>query len=60
MSDFFWVIQRLNWIAVLDIALVSLIFFAVLLLVRATQAVPLLRGLLVLGVISVLLSGVAQ
>jgi len=60
MSDFFWVIQRLNWIAVLDIALVSLIFFVVLLLVRATQAVPLLRGLLVLGVISVLLSGAAQ
>jgi len=60
MSDFFWVIQRLNWIAVLDIALVSLIFFAVLLLVRATQAVPLLRGLLVLGVISALLSGAAQ
>ncbi len=60
MSDFFWVIQRLNWIALLDIALVALIFFAVLLLVRATQAVPLLRGLLVLGVISVLLSGAAQ
>jgi diadenylate cyclase len=60
MSDFFWVIQRLNWLAVLDIALVSLIFFVVLLLVRATQAVPLLRGLLVLGVISVLLSGAAQ
>jgi diadenylate cyclase len=60
MSDFFWVIQRLNWLAILDIALVSLIFFVVLLLVRATQAVPLLRGLLVLGVISVLLSGAAQ
>jgi diadenylate cyclase len=60
MSDFFWVIQRLNWLAVLDIALVSLIFFVALLLVRATQAVPLLRGLLVLGVISVLLSGAAQ
>ncbi len=60
MTDFIWVIQRLNWLAVLDIALVSLVFFGVLLLVRATQAVPLIRGMLVLGAITLLLGGTAQ
>lgn len=60
MNDLIWVIQRLNWLAVLDIALVSLVFFGVLLLVRATQAVPLLRGLLILGLITALLGGTAQ
>ncbi len=60
MTDFIWVIQRLNWLAVIDIALVSLVFFGVLLLVRATQAVPLIRGMLVLGAITLLLGGTAQ
>jgi diadenylate cyclase len=60
MTDVFWMLQRLNWLAILDIVLVALIFFAVLLLVRATQAVPLLRGLLVLAVIGLLLGGTSQ
>lgn len=60
MNELIWVVQRLDWLAILDIALVSLVFFGVLLLVRATQAVPLLRGLLILGVISLLLGGTAQ
>ncbi|MCS7054938.1 MAG: diadenylate cyclase CdaA [Thermoflexales bacterium] len=60
MTDLIWVLQRLNWLAVIDIALVSLVFFGVLLLVRATQAVPLIRGLLVLGAITLLLGGTAQ
>ncbi|WP_169237614.1 diadenylate cyclase CdaA [Candidatus Roseilinea sp. NK_OTU-006] len=60
MTDLIWVIQRLNWLAVIDIALVSLVFFGVLLLVRATQAVPLIRGMLVLGAITLLLGGTAQ
>ncbi|MCS7088995.1 MAG: diadenylate cyclase CdaA [Thermoflexales bacterium] len=60
MVELLWLIQRLNWLAVVDILLVALMFFAVLLLVRATQAVPLLRGLLVLGAISLVLGGTAQ
>jgi len=60
MNDLIWVIQRLSWLDVIDIALVSLVFFGILLLVRATQAVPLLRGLLVLGAVSALLGGAAQ
>ncbi len=60
MTELLWLLQRLNWLAILDIALVALVFFGVLLLVKATQAVPLLRGFLVLGVISLLLGGTAQ
>lgn len=60
MTDILWVLQRLNWLAVLDILLVSLVFFLVLLLVRATQAIPLLRGVVVLIVVGILLSSLAQ
>ncbi len=60
MTDILWILQRLDGLAILDIALVSVVFFLLLLLVRATQAVPLLRGLLVVGIIGVLLSGLAQ
>ncbi|MCS6848426.1 MAG: diadenylate cyclase CdaA [Anaerolineae bacterium] len=60
VTELIWIIQRLNWLAVIDIALVSLVFFGVLLLVRATQAVPLIRGLLVLGAITLILGGTAQ
>ncbi len=60
MTDLLWVLQRLDLLALLDITLVAVVFFGVLWLVRATQAVTLLRGLLVLGVISLVLGGTAQ
>jgi diadenylate cyclase len=60
LTDILWILQRLNGLAILDILLVSLVFFLVLLLFRATQAIPLLRGLFVLVVIGVLLSNLAQ
>lgn len=60
MTDLFWLLQRLNWLALIDILLVSMVFLLVLLLVKATQAVPLVRGLLVLIVITLFLTSVAQ
>ena len=60
VTDFIWILQRLDWLAILDITLVAVVFFLLLLLVRATQAVPLLRGLLLLAAAAVLLSGLAQ
>ena len=60
MTDFIWVLQRLNWLAMLDIALVAVVIFAVLQLVRATQAIPLLRGVLLIVTLSALMSGLAQ
>ncbi|MCW1967964.1 MAG: diadenylate cyclase CdaA [Anaerolineae bacterium] len=56
----FWLVQRINSLALLDIVLVATVFFGVLSLVRATQAIPLLRGMLLITAISVMLGGLAQ
>jgi len=45
------IFQRLDWLSLLDIFLVTLIFFIILLLVRDTQAMVLLRGVFLLIVL---------
>ena len=56
MSQFFWLLQRLDWLGVLDILLVAAIFFGILVLVRRTQAALVLRGLMFVAVLSVILA----
>jgi len=52
-----FVFERLNWLSVIDLTLVALVFFSILLWLRDTQAMTLLRGvLLVLALLSVLTS----
>jgi diadenylate cyclase len=52
-----FVFERLNWLSIIDLALVTFIFFTILLLLRDTQAMVLLRGVLVLvALVSVLSS----
>jgi len=46
LSDILFIFQRLDWLGVVDILLVTIIFFGVLYLVRDTQAMLLLRGVL--------------
>ncbi len=48
--------ERINWLSAIDIALVTLVFFLVLVLVRGTRAVVLLRGVILLIVIIALLT----
>lgn len=60
MYDLLWYLQRLGWIDVIDVLLVTLIFFWLLYLVRGTRAVPLLRGVVFLVIVVVLLSGVIR
>ncbi|HET7090955.1 MAG TPA: diadenylate cyclase CdaA [Anaerolineae bacterium] len=55
MADLLAVLDRLEWGSLLDIALVALVFFGALTLVRGTQADTLLRGVLTLVVIGALL-----
>jgi diadenylate cyclase len=43
-----FVFQRINWLSVLDIALVTLIFVGILFLLRETHAMVVLRGVLLL------------
>lgn len=48
ISELTFLLQRLDWAAALDIILVTAIVFALLQLARGTQAVVLLRGLILL------------
>jgi len=60
MSDVGYAIQvflsQLTWLSVLDILLVTLVIFGLLALVRGTQAVVLLRGIIILAVGTVVLT----
>lgn len=48
IDNFIFVLQRFDWLSLLDVTLVTIILFAILLLLRDTQAVVLLRGALLL------------
>jgi diadenylate cyclase len=48
LSELDLLFQRLDWLGVVDLLLVSAIFFVVLRLVRGTQAVALLRGIILI------------
>ena len=48
LSELLFLFQRLNWLSILDITLVTVIFFGIMMLVRDTQAVTLLRGIILL------------
>jgi diadenylate cyclase len=60
LSDILFIFQRLDWLGVVDILLVTLIFFGVLYLVRDTQAMLLLRGILLTLVLVALLTSVVN
>lgn len=51
-----FIFQRLDWRGVIDIALVTLVFFVVLQLLRETQAIVLLRGMIFVVVLLSLLA----
>lgn len=56
LDELFFILQRFSWTSALDILLVSAVIFSILLLVRDTQAVLVLRGvviiLILLGVLA--------
>src|SRR5689334_8493713 len=60
MTDISWVISRVNWSTLLDIAAVTLIFYWLLTVVQGTRAVQLVRGIIILWLASALLSTVFQ
>jgi diadenylate cyclase len=53
-------VSQITWLSVLDIGLVTLVIFAVLYLVRGTQAAILLRGIIILVIAITLLTNVLQ
>jgi diadenylate cyclase len=56
LEDFASYLQRLNWLSILDLLLVTAVLFVLLRLVRGTRAVVLLRGMVVLVVALALLT----
>jgi len=60
LNNILFIFQRLNWLNVLDILLVTLIFFVVLYSLRDTQAMVLLRGMIFLVVALVLLTTLVE
>ena len=57
LTNLVFIFERLNWLSVVDILLVTTVFFGILLLLRDTQAMVLLRGaLLLLALLGILTS----
>ena len=60
LNNALFIFQRLNWLGIIDILLVTLIFFSVLYLVRDTQAMILLRGIILILVLFALLTNLVN
>jgi len=60
LNNILFIFQRLNWMSVIDILLVTLIFFVLLYSLRDTQAMVLLRGMIFLVVALVLLTTLVE
>jgi diadenylate cyclase len=60
LNDLLFIFQRANWLSVVDILLVTLIFFILLYALRDTQALVLLRGVLFIVILLALLTSLAD
>jgi diadenylate cyclase len=60
LNNLLFIFQRLNWLSFVDILLVTSIFFALLSWLRDTQAMVLLRGVIVIVVALVLLTSLVD
>jgi diadenylate cyclase len=60
LENLLLILQRLNWVSILDIGLVTLMFYVVLIQFRGTQAGTVLRGVVILLAIVALLTNVTQ
>jgi len=52
VSDLIFILSRLDFGSIIDILLVTLVFYGILRLIQGTQAVQLLRGILILSVLA--------
>jgi len=57
LNNLSFIFERLDWFSIVDVLLVTLVFYVILLLLRDTQAMVLLRGgLLLIALVSILTS----
>jgi diadenylate cyclase len=59
VANVYWILSRVDLLDVVDILLVAAVIYAVLLLVRGTQAVQLLRGVILLALFIALIGSLA-
>ncbi len=60
LNNILFIFQRLNWLSAVDILLVALIFFGLLHWLRNTQALVLLRGVILIVVVLALLTSLVD
>ena len=60
LNNLFFIFQRISWLSVFDIMLVTLIFFGLLYSLRDTQAMALLRGMILLVLALILLTSLVD
>lgn len=60
LNEIVFIFQRLNWLSVLDLFLVTIIFYAIFLALKDTQAMVLLRGMLLLVILISLLTALVD
>lgn len=60
LTEIAFLIQRLDWLSILDLVLVTLVLFALLMLLRDTQAMVLLRGVLFLVIFLYILTSLIE
>ena len=60
LSEIAFLFQRLTWTSVLDLVLVTVIIFTLLVMVRETQAVVLLRGVILIIILLSLLTSLVN
>lgn len=60
LNELLFLFQRLNWLSVIDILLVTAIFFGLLIVVRDTHATVLLRGVIFFVIVLALLTSLVN
>lgn len=60
LNNLLFIFERISWLSVLDILLVTLLFFGLLYSLRDSQAMALLRGMILLVVAIVLLTSLVE
>lgn len=60
LNELIFLFQRLDWLSLFDILLVTVIIFVILMIVRDTQAMVLLRGVILLVILLTLLTSLVN
>jgi diadenylate cyclase len=60
LTELWYFVHSITWTSVLDILLVTLVFFLILILIRGTRAVQLLRGVILIVLLVLLLTSLVQ